>query len=325
MKSIYIYTVVIFINITTILFFNTQQANAQQDARYSMYMFNGLLHNPAYAGSAGKLSLNGFYRNQWTGFEGAPQTFSISGHAALGQAEKVGLGAWGEYDEIGVHKIFKVYGTYAYRFAAGTNGHLSAGIQGGITQMKSTFTDVSGPDEGIIDPTFAENQSALLPNFGVGLYYNTTHFYMGVSAPHLLNNKLDNGNDANVTKIASQFRQYNFTLGAVLGKNDGFKVKPSILIKAVPGNAPIQADANLSFLIKEVFWIGSSARFTDKFEPESVDAIIAFQLKNGLRIGYSYDYTLSDICKYNNGSHEVTIGYDLIKKDSERLVTPRYF
>ena len=40
---------------------------AQQDPAYSMYMFNGLFLNPAYAGSSEAISVMAIYRHQWAG------------------------------------------------------------------------------------------------------------------------------------------------------------------------------------------------------------------------------------------------------------------
>ncbi len=58
-------------------------SNAQQDAQASMYFFNPLNYNPAYAGTRGSLNLTAVHRSQWVGWEGAPRTQFLSIHAPI--------------------------------------------------------------------------------------------------------------------------------------------------------------------------------------------------------------------------------------------------
>ena len=64
---------------------------AQHNAMFSQYMFNGLLINPAYAGSNDVLSATAIDRMQWAGFDGAPKTLSFSLHSPL-KNKKVNVG-----------------------------------------------------------------------------------------------------------------------------------------------------------------------------------------------------------------------------------------
>ena len=50
---------------------------SQQDPQYTQYMYNMNVVNPAYAGSKENLSIGLLYRDQWSGFEGAPKTFTL--------------------------------------------------------------------------------------------------------------------------------------------------------------------------------------------------------------------------------------------------------
>ena len=58
-------------------------AQGQQDPQYTQYMYNTLSVNPAYAGSRGELSMTAIYRSQWTGLDGAPETFNINFHSPI--------------------------------------------------------------------------------------------------------------------------------------------------------------------------------------------------------------------------------------------------
>src|SRR5262245_46888615 len=102
-------------------------AHAQQDAMYSMYMFNGLSVNPAYAGSREKPVITALYRHQWTGLEGAPKMVAITGHAPLSN-DKLGLGMTLVSDKISIFNTISLTGSYAYRIQFKNRSRLSLGV-----------------------------------------------------------------------------------------------------------------------------------------------------------------------------------------------------
>ncbi len=303
-------------------------AKAQQMARYSEYMFNQLVFNPGYTGSTEGLSITGIGRKQWVNIKGAPSSVALSAHSPLGEEKKIGVGGFFEYDEIGVHKKTDFFVTYSYKFLMGEN-RLSIGVDAGLSMLQSNFSQLTGNEliELGSDLIYAQDMRRMMPNFGLGLYfYRPNRYYIGASAPQLLESKLRDGIES-IDKIAHIYRHYYFTAGGILG-NKNFRVRPSVLVKAVPVGAPTQTDLSLMFLIQDAFWLGGSYRMAfgggQSFESESLDFIAAFQLKNGLRIGYAYDLTLTELSNYTSGSHEIMIGYDLRSK-GVRYHTPRYF
>lgn len=289
---------------------------AQQDAEFTQYMFNGLVLNPAYSGTRDAISAVAIGRYQWVDVDGAPKTISASLHGPL--SEKVGLGIMAEYDQIGVHDRTRIFASYSYKFLVGANGRLSAGIQGGVANLASAWTELN--PEQLNDPRFNEDESRWLPNFGVGLYYYTPRFYLGFSVPHLLNNKLTaDDEDPGLARLAKENRHYYLTSGIVLPLSPDFKLKPSVLFKSVPAVAPLEVDLHLALIIKNVFTIGATYRSLDSF-----DLLANFQLSNNLRIGYAYDLTVTELKNYTSGSHEVMLGLDF-GFSKERVVTPRFF
>ncbi|HNR56801.1 MAG TPA: PorP/SprF family type IX secretion system membrane protein, partial [Flavobacteriales bacterium] len=80
----------------------------------SQYLFNGLVINPAYAGSRDALAANLTYRHQWVGFDGAPVTQMVSVHSPLGR-RKLGAGLLVYNDRIGVSQETGVFTNHAYR------------------------------------------------------------------------------------------------------------------------------------------------------------------------------------------------------------------
>lgn len=290
---------------------------AQQDPMYTKYMFNKLVINPAYAGSKDRASAIMLYRAQWTGFEGAPKTAAFSIHSPLsGEASKVGLGLSIVNDIIGISNDTEITGHYAYRTKLG-RGRLSMGLSAQIKRRQMDWTNTN--------PTIQDDPSIpfvdtdiFLPNFGVGFYYDTDYFFASLSAPRLLQNKLDfNGNSVSFTSEARQKRHYYGMLGGIFQVNPDILFKPSILAKFEPAS-PFELDINMSVLFYETFWLGGTWRSGDSF-----DVIVHFFIKD-MRIGYAHDFTLTRLNAHHNGSHEIMIGFDL-KKKKRGLDHPRYF
>ena len=285
-------------------------AYGQQQALFSQYMFNGLGINPAYAGMSGSLDIAALARWQWVGIEGAPTTTTLSAHAPI-QSKKIGLGLTISRDEIGITDQTTVFAAYAYRLQVG-KGHLSMGLQGGFTSFNGNYNDLYTLNP---DVTFQGQASEFLPNAGAGLFYHTAVYYVGFSAPMLIQNKIQN----NSTDIFTQRRQYFLTSGAVVNLSRHVKAKPNILVNMVDG-APVSVDYNVNFLFNEVIWFGVSYR-----PPESLIFITQLDIDQRFRIGYAYDHiierTLSNVA---SSSHEILLSYR-IKLVKNSVTTPRYF
>jgi type IX secretion system PorP/SprF family membrane protein len=287
-------------------------AYAQQDAMYSQYMFNYLLVNPGYAGSRDVLSVTGMYRTQWAGIEGSPNTTTFSADMPLAN-ERMGLGLTLFKDKIGVEANTGFYGSYAYRVRLTQRGTLSFGANLGLTQYSADLANVTTGQGN--DPSFSSNISEMNPNFGFGMFYSTDKFYASVSLPHILNNKLGDlsGLDQSLLK-----RHYFLGAGFVFPVSPNIKLKPSTLVKIVEG-APIQGDFNLNAWYVDKIGLGVSYRTGD-----AVVVMAEFQATTGLRFGYAYDITTTQLSNYAGGTHEMMVRYEFatLKK---KIVTPRYF
>lgn len=289
-------------------------AKGQQDPMYSMYMFNGMAVNPAYAGSREKPVVSAIYRQQWTGLEGAPKTAVFSGHAPL-LNDKIGMGLTLVSDNISVFNTLTLMGSYAYRMKVGENGKLCFGLNVEVNNFRAKFQDLELTDTN--DKVFRGSRTNIFsPNFGAGLYYYTERFYAGASVPHFLNMSLtDHFKVEGTDMVARQWKHYFFTTGVVINVGENVKFKPSVLFKYVK-NTPFQADINAAFLFKEALWIGASYRTGD-----AVSAMLEYNFTKGLRIGYAYDFTITELNDYSSGTHEIMISYEFQKKQA--YLTPR--
>ncbi len=294
-----------------------QQLLAQQEAMYTQYMFNMMAVNPAYAGSRGVLSATAMYRNQWVGVEGAPRTGTISFDMAT-RNKKVGLGIQAFNDRIGIVKTTGFYASYAYRINFEEKGSsLAIGLQGGLSNYRADLTKVDLIDGG--DPAFMQNINAIMPSFGAGIFYNTPKFYAGFSIPNLVKSYLRKDQYLYSTEVVAQKYLHLFLMaGYVFDLNESLKLKPSFLVKAVKG-APVTADINVNLWIKEIVGIGASYRTGD-----AVAGLLELQLSNQFRLGYAYDHSISNLVKYNQGTHEVMLRFEF-GWDKNQVVSPRFF
>lgn len=291
-------------------------AKAQQEAMYSQYMFNTMAINPAYAGSRGTTSATALYRSQWVGINGAPETATFSVDAPLNQ-KKIGLGLQVFSDKIGITKTTGGFASYAYRIRM-EEGTLSFGLQAGVSQYQADFTSVALNTGGQNDLAFSQNINKWIMNFGTGIYYNTDRFYVGLSSPQLLNNKLENFSVTTNNVFTGQTLHVFLASGYVFSLSDDFKLKPSFLIKGVKG-APIEADINSTLWIKDVFAVGVQYR-----TKADIAAMVEIQATPQIRLGYAYDRSVTKLVQFNSGSHEIMLRYEF-GFEKGKTISPRYF
>ena len=286
---------------------------SQQDPQYTQYMYNMNVMNPAYAGSQGTLSIGMLGRTQWVGLDGAPRTITAVIHAPVGK--NVGLGFSAIADEIGPIKEQNVFADFSYTMETSEEGRLAFGIKGGFTFQDINFLRLSTNQAG--DPLFTDNLNEVYPNFGAGAFYYTDNFYAGLSMPNMLETRHFEKRGG-VVSYASEKMHYFFTTGYVFDMSEDLKLKPSVMLKAVSG-APLSIDLSLNALVYEKIEFGLSWR-----EGDSVSGLINFLIAKNMRLGYGYDYTLTNLGQFNTGSHEVFLLYNL---DLSRgnLNSPRFF
>ncbi|HPF89283.1 MAG: type IX secretion system membrane protein PorP/SprF [Flavobacteriales bacterium] len=288
---------------------------AQQDPQFTQYMFNLLAINPAYAGSADRVSLKALSRHQWVGFEGAPTTQTLTVHSPLGR-ESIALGGTVMRDSHGPITQYTFMADFAYRIFMG-DAKLAFGLKGGLNLFQGQFADLSPLVQG--DQVFQQNVSTKMdPQFGFGVMYYSDRYFLGISTPKLLRTEFFETDSLAFVSSPGQRPHYFLTGGYVFDMGLYHKFKPTFLLKAVQG-APVSFDLSANFLFYEKFWLGAMYRHTD-----AVGALAQYYITDDLSVGYAYDYPLSTLRNYSGGSHEVMLGLDLGKKP-KGIRSPRYF
>ncbi len=292
------------LRVCTLLF--TVVVFGQQDTQYTQYMYNMNVLNPAYAGSKGVTSIGLLGRTQWVGIEGAPQTLTLSLHSPI--ANQVGLGFSIIHDEIGPVKEDNVYADFSYTVNTSLEGRLAFGLKAGVTFLGVRELTTVDPDP------LNEPINIATPNFGAGIFYYTQKFYMGLSVPNFLEtHHLEKDMQSS---SASEKAHFFLTSGYVFEINDNLKLKPSAMIKATSG-APLSVDLSANILIHDKFEFGLSHRLDD-----SISAMVGVSINENFRMGYAYDKTVSNLEKFNTGSHELLLLFDFNRRN---IKSPRFF
>lgn len=280
---------------------------------YSQYWVNGLAINPAYAGSRECFSNTILYRNQWMGFEGAPITQTLSSHASF-KDEKNAAGLFIFHEEIGVTDYYDVYGNYAFRFQF-NSGKLSLGLRAGATFFQGNYADIEANAEGLETDPLLENESNIFPNFGVGIYYYSDKFFVGLSVPKLLSYEVKSSQK----KMSIGPDNYDFLLtgGYLFSMNKKVKLKPSFLFRYTLENV-YQVELGANLILYDAIWLGGSYRVSDEYS-----IMVEYQATNQIRAGVAYDRAIGDLAGQHDGSLELVLRYEF--KYKVRAVNPRYF
>lgn len=284
---------------------------------YSQYLQNGLVLNPAYAGTRGALSSFMSYRIQWMGTKGSPLLQSLSFHTPL-KNDKVALGLLAQFMQYGATKSTSIYADYAYHIRL-RKGKLSFGLKAGTDISKTDYSSLllNDPD----DPVFKSNDKPfILPNIGAGIYYMEDRYFAGLSIPGFLNyHRNSNGS----TVPYHSFGQYEFlmTAGALIPVSQMLKFKPSFLLDySISRTKKVsQFDINANFIIADLIWAGASWRISEQVAV----GILQVQINNQLLFGFSYDYPYGRMNPFSKGSTEFILRYEFSYKVS--AANPRYF
>ncbi|MCJ8289738.1 MAG: type IX secretion system membrane protein PorP/SprF [Crocinitomicaceae bacterium] len=298
--------------ISTILIATTSWG--QQDPMYTQFFSNKLVVNPAYAGTRDAFSALVLYRHQWAGFEGAPKTTTASIHSPI-KKTNMGLGLSLVHDQLGIQRNYSAKLAYSYRLKTKI-GTISLGVDGQIKKVDMLWMD-SNPLEQNDTYIPYGNNSLWLPNFGGGIYLYKKNYYVGLSVPKLIENKMDFF-ESTATVENLQNRHFFAMAGVYFPISPSFGLKPAVLAK-YEANSPLELDLNVMAIFNDRFWLGVTYRTSDSF-----DAIAQIHFDNGMRIGYAYDFTITQLARANSGSHEIMVGFDFNKK-KQGIYNPRYF
>ncbi len=280
----------------------------------NQYILNPITINPGYSGTRGALNIAAFYRKQWVGIAGSPETLTLAADAPVLNS-KVGLGLIIVSDKVGVSKETQITTNYAYRIKL-ADGNLSFGLGAGLRTTNTKWSDLVVLDQG--DEYFLTDAHVfVVPDFSFGAYYTYKNYFAGISIPKLV----DYNFDFNKNKYTLSFNlgnyKYLINAGYLFNISDKVNLLTSTLLTLSPDDKFL-FDLNAHAIIYDRFWCGVSYR-----NNRSISGLFQFAINNQFKVAYTYDFDTGKLGRYSNGSHEIMLRYEF--KYKVEAVNPLVF
>ncbi|MDG2330861.1 MAG: type IX secretion system membrane protein PorP/SprF [Flavobacteriales bacterium] len=292
MKSIY----------TTIFVLAVGVSFGQQLPQYSQYLFNDYAYNPAVGGRNTFIDVKSSHRYQWVGITDSPRTYTLSAHGPSRNG-KHGFGGYMVTDHVGPTRRTGFQVSYSYHFRLNEDIKLSLALSAGFLQLKIDGHKIQMHDPGdnvIVDGVM----TSVVPDAKFGFYFYGDNWFFGAAAPQIIRSKLSFRSYGFSNSVLDDHYYasggYKFDLGS-------FGIEPSVLVKYADP-VPVQIDAMARIIYKNNFWIGGAYRTND-----AISTMIGYTYKNNILLGFSYDFTTSNLKNYSTGVYEVMLGIKFTK------------
>ena len=279
-------------------------------AVYNHYHINPFIINPAHTGFEGNTKLIFNFRNHWAGFPDAPKALTFGLNAA--PAANMGIGGLIYSENYGAANRFIGKLNYAYQFG-NENNKFALGLGGSYIQYSldnAVFTD---PYHQSPDPII--NNSLNGRKFfsaDLGFWGEFSKKYkIGIALPHLIETSLDNKNSSTTTPKEDKPIGFVALVGAIYEvPSYRITLEPSIGLRKI-SDVPFGTDLNIIARMLDDKLFGG---FTYSFGPSWHRIMFLGGARvDRFRFYYSYDQSYLDFQNYNNGSHELTLSFDLFK------------
>lgn len=296
-----------------------------QDPQFSQYYANPIYTNPAFAGGSyvGRAVLN--YRSQWPSISGTFRTFSAS-YDEHYDAINGGIGFIATADEAGVGTLqtYSFSGMYAYQISLTKDITMRLGIEGGVFQKtidfgKLTFADQIRKQQGIYKATDEEplNNVIFYPNFSAGGVVYSNNFYGGF-AIHNLTTPNQGFYKSSASKIPMRYTAHGGLVLPVKPHRDPKKASylyPNVLYMQQGSTRQL----NLGLYYNEGPLVFGSYFRQTKENPDAFIFLLGIRTPK-LKIGFSYDATISQARPGARQSYEVSLSFELKKKVRSKKV-----
>ena len=287
-----------------------------QDPTFSQFYANAMYLSPSFAGATAEYRFALNYRDQWPSIPGKFRTYSISFDKALPNFNS-GIGILATYDVAGSGDLSttNIGLLYSYDFNINKEWHIRPGVNfkfyyQGLDIYKLVFNSQitgTGTSPSVTPPPF--NNVADVDFATSALVYNE-RIWAGFTFDHLLTPKTSfYNNDATVPV------KVNFYGGAQILKKTRLRQKTqevlSVAMNFQRQGKFYQSDIGLYFY-KDPLIFGLWYRGIPFVTSQAGDAVIGLiGIKTSqLHIGYSYDFTISNLISSTSGAHEISLVYE---------------
>ena len=291
-----------------------------QDPTFSQFYANQLYLAPSFAGATEDYRLTTSYRDQWPAIPGVFRTYSFSFDKDLPNFNS-GIGVLATYDVAGQGNLSAstVGLVYSYDFNINQEWHIRPGVNFkfhyvGLDIAKLIWPSQlrgSGVTQTIHPPPF-ENVADI--DFTTSLLAYNDRFWGGFTLDHLLAPKVSfYGDNTTVPVKFNLFGGMQIFNTRLIQKN--YEVL-SLAINFQKQSNYYQSDLGLYYLkhplIFGVWYRGIPFMTKKEMTWQAGDAIIGLigMKIDQLRIGYSYDFTISSLVNSTGGAHEISITFE---------------
>ena len=294
---------------------------SQQVPMYSQYIMNGYLVNPSFAGRDGYSTVTLTAREQWMGLAQNPATYAASFQTRIlrnsyiskstavkkklvkpSKGSRVGAGGYIFSDNNGIMRRTGLQAIYAYHITLGKTEGYQSNLSFGLAMTAYQFAvNTENLIYDMDDPLLnTYDRSVFIPDFNFGTSYTTSRYYVGFAMTNLLRGSLLFG-DVDNSKRA-ELGHFYLTGGIKFPVSVNWTIEPSAYIKSSDMVfKSIQMDLTTRVYYKNDYWAGLSWRTNDAL-------ILLLGLKyDRFYFAYAFDFTLTDIRRQSNGTHELTV------------------
>lgn len=287
-----------------------------QDPTFSQFYANPLYLAPSFAGATQEYRIGMNYRNQWPSISGVFHTYSISIDKAMPNFNS-GIGVLATYDVAGSGDLSttNIGLLYSYDFNINKEWHLRPGVNFkfyylGLDIAKLIFNSQitgSGTTPSVSPPPF-DNVADV--DFATSLLAYNDRYWGGFTLDHLLLPKTSFYGDDTHVPI-----KFNLFGGMQLVKKTRLRVNLkevlSVAFNFQKQQKFYQTDLGL-YYYKDPLIFGLWYRGIPFMTSQAGDAVIGLiGIKTEqLHIGYSYDFTISNLISSSGGAHEISLVYE---------------
>lgn len=274
----------------------------QQMFRYTQYMVNPFLSNPAVAGTTPYSPIQATFRNQWAGFKDGPRTQVLSGHTAL--PNRIGVGGMFYSDNTG-GAIRQTGVEIAGSYTVDLNNFDAVSFGLGIMANQWSFDNAGLEVWDVEDPSLnmgMEKKMSVDAHFGA--LVSGQNYSFGLAIPQLI--QASTGLSTSPQSISSEenrrVRHYRFMGSYQYDINRQWQLEPAALVR-VTERTPAQLDLYARVRYEGMVWAMAGFRTS-----ESVLFGAGAEVAN-FGFAYTYDLSAGAVRYLSPHTHEITVSY----------------
>lgn len=305
-----------------------------QDAQLTQFYATPTYVNPAFAGTGLQTRFGLVARDQWPAIPGAFITSNFAIDHNLSELSS-GLGLMVHHDRAGTGALryTSITGQYAYEMELKRKVFLRPALQLGWVQHAVDYSRLTFGDQLARGGTVSTHEdldgtSIGYTDMGAGLLFFTPKLWLGTALHHL--------NRPNQSLLLNEAR-----LPMKFSMHGGYRVRvrtpvilknPQSFVFAFNYKAQQKYDQlDLgAYFEREPFFVGLwyrglplLKRYAPGYSNRDAVAVLVGTIVNDMRIGYSYDITVSRLAGYSGGAHEITLGYEIAARHKKRSASKR--